>query len=199
MKSNKACDETYIAAIERLRASFIEAHQRELPGAGTAALATSDANGNPSVRMVSIIAIDDGGPIFFTDRDSGKGRQLASNPRAGLCFFWPQLSQQAIVEGSVTVLDALVANRYWSRRPRDRQLVVWASQLDETDHDYDPLVAARKRLADQTVPCPPGWDALRVAPYRIELWKPTWRNLEPREQYTSDENGCWQLTQRVPL
>lgn len=199
MTANQAFDEIYIAAIERLRASFIEAHQRELPGAATAALATSDATGNPSVRMVSIVAIDDGGPVFFTHRDSGKGRQLASNPRAGLCFFWPQLSQQAIVEGSVRPLDATLSDRYWSRRPRDRQLLSWASQLDETDYERDPLAAAQRRFADQVVPCPPGWDALRVTPHRIELWKPTWGDPKPREQYTPDENGGWRLTQREPL
>src|SRR5262245_6753845 len=65
------------------------------------ALATATPDGAPSVRMVNYRGTRDGGLRFFTNYDSRKGRELAANARAALCFFFAGPRRQARVEGTV--------------------------------------------------------------------------------------------------
>ena len=80
---------------------FEEAHAAgiEVPEAMT--LATADAEGRPSARMVLLKSADEDGFTFFTGYESRKGRELAENPRAALVFYWRPLGRQVRVEGTV--------------------------------------------------------------------------------------------------
>lgn len=193
----------YAEAMEELRALLDEAARREASEPLAAALATAGRAGRPSVRTVSIAAVEEAGLLFFVDVRSGKGRQLAENPRAALCFFWPQLHQQIIVEGEAEVLEETVSDRYWAKRPRDFQLAAWVYDAPRTmeakTEPRDRLRAGRRRFASRFVPRPPHWRAVRVRPAAIRFWKPGWRRLHARVCYVRDEHGCWRKERIEPF
>lgn len=196
----RQCDPIFVEAVKRLRLLFEEARARRLMEPSAASLATADLRGQPSIRTVTVVDIDQTGPIFFVDRRSGKGKQLDENPCAAMCFFWPELHQQVVVEGYAETAGAAVSDRYWAHRPREVQLAAWIGEEDTPDGDAaagDPLASIRQRFAEQVVPRPPDWQALHLCPKVLLFWKPGWRHLHDRERYARDRGGHWQL-ERLP-
>jgi len=189
--------------IRRLRGLFDEARQREMDHGSTASLASASQTTRPSVRMVTIVAIDERGPVFFTDRRSGKGLQLSENPQAALCFYWPALHQQIALEGVAVTLPETDADRYWDRQPHESHLAAWVADIPpcegETDTIDARLRAVRRRFPDGPVPRPPDWHGLRLEPDVCQFWKTGWRRLHVRERYTLDSAGLWQCETSGPL
>lgn len=189
-------DPAYREAIERLRGMIEEARARGLDEPGAASLATTDLRGQPSIRMISVVDIDDAGPLFFVDVRSGKGKQLVDNPGAALCFFWPQLQQQIVVEGHAQAASPEVSDRYWATRPREAQLAAWVGEGDAsatTPSAGNPLRTIRQRFASRPVPRPPHWQAMYLFPGVMQFWKPGWRNLHLRERYVRSERDHWRI------
>jgi pyridoxamine 5'-phosphate oxidase len=139
------------------------------------ALATADAAGAPSVRMVLLKAVDARGFVFFTNYDSRKARELQDNPRAALCFFWPSLVTQVRVEGVVERVAAAESDAYFATRPKDSQLAAWASRQSAPVASREELLAryaeAAARFEGGPVPRPPFWGGYRLDPDRIEFWR----------------------------
>jgi pyridoxamine 5'-phosphate oxidase len=139
------------------------------------ALATADAAGAPSVRMVLLKDVDARGFVFFTNYDSRKARELQENPRAALCFFWPSLVTQVRVEGVVERVAAAESDAYFGTRPRDSQLAAWASRQSAPVASREELLAryaeAAARFEGGPVPRPPFWGGYRLDPNRIEFWR----------------------------
>ena len=187
--------EPYAEAGAQLRALVDEATRRDVSEPVAAALATASVAGRPSVRMVSIAAIEDAGLLFFTDMRGGKGRQIAENPDVALCFHWPELRQQVTVDGRAEILDESESDRHWARRPRDFQLAAWVTEApDAPDEDAGPndlVREVRRRFEQATVPRPSHWHAVRLHPTELRFWKPGWRNLHARVCYVRDEHGAW--------
>jgi pyridoxamine 5'-phosphate oxidase len=169
--------------------------------ATAAALATADADGRPSVRVVLVKSADADGFVFFTNRDSRKGRELAVNPRAALCFHWPAIGEQVRVEGPVTVIDDAASDLYFASRPRESQLGAWASRQSAPVADRDALLAAVReaeaRFAGGPVPRPPHWGGYRLAPERLELWVSEPGRLHRRTLYRR-EGGGWTVSLLQP-
>ena len=161
------------------------------PGDATAvALATADASGVPSVRMVLLKGVDGSGFVFFTNHGSRKARELAESPRAALCFYWPTVGTQVRVEGPVTRVSDEESDAYFATRPRESQLGAWASRQSaplrspvELREAFD---EAGRRFAGGPVPRPETWGGYRVAPLRIELWTAGEHRLHDRVLYTRD-------------
>ena len=193
----------YAEAIEQLRGLLEEARRRGLTEPTAATLATADTAARPSVRTVTVAAIEDTGPRFFVHRDSGKGQQLAANPRAGLCFFWPDLHCQAIVEGETRPAADDAADRLWARRPNDARLAAWladAGELDGAAQELDErLRAARRAFDGEPVPRPAAWQLIDLHPDVIQFWRPGWRHLQARRRYVRDADGDWRLERVAPL
>ena len=95
------------------------------------ALATADANGRPSVRMVLLRGVDERGFVFHTNYKSRKARELDADPFASLCFHWPTLEEQIRIEGSVARLPDVESDAYFAGRPRGSQLGAWTSAQSE--------------------------------------------------------------------
>lgn len=165
------------------------------------ALATADATGQPSVRMVLLRGVDTRGFVFYTHRGSRKGRELEARPRAALCFWWPILEVQVRIEGEVEPVSDAEADAYWRTRPRGSQLASAASRQSEVLPSralYEQAVAALDaRFADGEVPRPPEWPGYRVVPQRIEFWNEGAHRMHHRTLYTRRDDG-WETTTLYP-
>jgi pyridoxamine 5'-phosphate oxidase len=151
------------------------------------------------VRTVDVARVSVEGLALFASRRSGKGQQLRSNPRAALCFHWPALHFQAIVEGSVGMLTDADAESLWKKQPRDYGLGHWASQQDlpaaSAGEIGERLRSLRQRFDQERIPLPPDWAGFEIQPDRIDLWATGWARLRPRSHYARDSDGRWTLSQ----
>jgi pyridoxamine 5'-phosphate oxidase len=166
------------------------------------ALATADAQGRPSARMVLLRGVDRRGFVFHTNYNSRKGRELEANPHAALCFHWVALDEQIRVEGRVERLPAEESDAYFDSRPRGSQLGAWAS-------DQSAVLPSRETLEEQyreterrfegqpTVPRPPFWGGFRLIPHRIEFWYGRPDRLHDRVMY-SREGDTWRIERLYP-
>lgn len=152
------------------------------------ALATADAAGRPSVRMVLLKGFDARGFVFYTNFESDKGRQLIANPQAALCFHWKSLRRQVRIEGPAVPVSDEEADAYFQSRPRDSRIGAWASQQSRPLEGRWEL---EKRIAQYAaefnvgpVPRPPHWSGRRVIPDRIEFWRDRPFRLHDRRVFT---------------
>jgi pyridoxamine 5'-phosphate oxidase len=165
------------------------------------ALGTADAEGRPSVRMVLLKGVDGRGFSFFTNYESRKGRELAANPQAALCFYWPWLDEQVRAEGPVEQLPPEESDAYFARRPRGSQLGAWAShQSEPLDSRFALLrrvAATEARFLGRAVQRPPHWGGFLLRPERIEFWKSKTSRLHERLRFTRTSEG-WQSERLQP-
>ncbi|HSK38635.1 MAG TPA: pyridoxamine 5'-phosphate oxidase [Arenibaculum sp.] len=152
-----------------------EAERSEPNDPNAVALATADAAGVPSVRMVLLKGVDERGFVFYTNLESRKGEQLRANRNAALCFHWKSLRRQVRVEGAVEQVGDDEADVYFQTRPRGSQIGAWASRQSQPLEGRWEL---EKRVAEYTaryaighIPRPPHWSGFRVLPKRIEFWQ----------------------------
>ena len=170
-----------------------------LPNPHAMALATVDEHGQPSCRMVLRKGFDARGPVFYTNRQSRKGRDLDARPRASLLFFWDVLERQIRFEGPVAPVTDTEADAYFATRPRGSQVGAWVS--DQSRPGASEAEMARrvtdveKRFADGEVLRPPHWTGFRLTPERIEFWQGGEFRLHRRLVYLADGTG-WK-TQRL--
>ena len=171
-----------------------EARASEPNDAEAMALATADAAGRPSVRMVLLKDHGAGGFTFFTNAGSEKGTDLAANPHAALLFHWKSLRRQVRVEGPVERLAESEADDYFATRGRDSQLGACASDqsrpLDRRATFEQRFEDARQRYEGKDVPRPPYWVGFRVVPQRIELWEDRPHRLHHRRLFVR-EGDAW--------
>jgi pyridoxamine 5'-phosphate oxidase len=166
---------------------FAEAKRHVTKDPNAVSLATVDAGGQPSVRVVLLKDYDARGFVFYTNHLSAKGRALDASRRAALNFYWPALDQQVRVEGAVELVGDAEADAYFSTRPRVSQLGAWASEQSRPLGSRAELEARLEELTakyeGQPVPRPPHWGGYRLKPERIEFWKAHEFRLHWREQY----------------
>ncbi|MGQ0699050.1 MAG: pyridoxal 5'-phosphate synthase [Panacagrimonas sp.] len=179
-----------------------EARNRGDHEASSAALATASADARPSVRTVEIMRVAPSWLILFANTETGKGLQMQINPRAGLCFRWPALSYQAIVEGAVVLLSETESDVHWSKMPRESSLGHWASDQTRTGAEAEELQHSLHELRHhfnwQSVPRVPAWRAFEVRPDRIDFWPTGWQRLRTRERYLKSLDGSWTVSKDNP-
>ena len=187
----------YSEALQRFDELFHRAATVGLAEPTAMTVATADGHGLPSARTILLKAYDVRGFVFFTNQLSRKGRQLAENPRAALCFFWQPLMEQVQIEGSVTEVTPEEADAYWLTRPRESQIGAWASAqsrpLDGRATLESRFAQYAQRFAETAVPRPPHWSGYRVEPRRIEFWKSGAHRLHERVCYEQVGEG-WTVT-----
>jgi pyridoxamine 5'-phosphate oxidase len=167
------------------------------------ALATARTDGMPSVRMVLLKGVDQGGFVFYTNLESRKASDLSKNPFAALAFHWPPLEAQVRVEGRVVRVADDEADAYFSTRPRGSQIGAWSSLQSQPLSSYAELearvVEIERRFADLPVPRPPFWSGFRLIPDRIEFWSGRVSRLHERELYTRESpSSDWSVRLLYP-
>lgn len=167
-----------------------EAYAAEPNDPNAMALATADATGRPSIRMVLLKGHGPDGFVFYTNRESRKAGDLAVNAQAGLLFHWKSLRRQIRIEGAVSRVSDAESDAYFASRGRDSQLGAWASEqsrpLAARSIFEGRFEAMRFRFEGHDVTRPPHWGGYRIVPERIEFWQDRAHRLHERRLFTRD-------------
>jgi len=179
-----------------------EAHASEPSDPNAMALATVDETGLPDVRMVLLKSFDADGFVFYTNRESVKGRQLARHPGAALCFHWKSLGRQIRIRGPVDDVSEEEADAYFHSRPKGSRIGAWASKQSEP---LESRFALEQAVAKYTakyglrdVPRPDHWGGYRLKPVSMEFWRAQQFRLHDRIVFRPDETGGWTGTWLYP-
>jgi len=164
-------------------------------------LATVGADGQPSARVVLLKSLDEDGLAFYTNKDSRKGEQLATNAKAALTFWWGPLERQVRFEGGILSVEANVADAYFESRPLSSQIGAWTSPQSQVIDNRAVLeqieAELEEKYRDGNVPRPPHWGGYRLIPNRVEFWQGRSSRLHDRLCYRMINNH-WTLNRLAP-
>jgi pyridoxamine 5'-phosphate oxidase len=196
-------DETSVSAdaVTEFARWFEEAVKAEVQEPNAMALATSTADGKPSVRMVLLKGYDERGFVFFTDYRSRKGSELESNPHAALAFYWGELERQVRITGSVERTSQEESEKYYRSRPLGSRLGAWVSHQSRVIPSRAPLETGLKevkqRFSTDDVPLPPHWGGYRLRHVEVEFWQGREDRLHDRIRYLREGAG-WRVERLSP-
>ena len=167
---------------------YAEARTTEINDSNAMTIATADASGQPSARMVLLKGHGPDGFVFYTNQQSRKAGDIGENPKAAILFHWKSLRRQIRIEGSLSSVPDEAADAYFATRGRDSQLGAWASDqsrpLDSRATFEARFAEMTQRFAGQDVPRPPHWSGYRLAPVHFEFWQDQAHRLHERRIFT---------------
>ncbi len=195
-------DEVAADAIAQFQRWFDDALENQVVEPNAMTLSTVSANGRPSSRIVLLKGVSESGFSFFTNYESRKGTELASNPYAALLFFWPELQRQVRIEGRVEQLSPEESEIYFQSRPKGSKLgAVVSPQSREIANRAvldDQMIELEQLYKDtETVPRPPHWGGYRLLPDLIEFWQGRGSRLHDRLVYKNKDNR-WDIVRLAP-
>ena len=180
---------------------YAEVIDSGIPEPNAMSLATVDTDGQPWIRTVLLKLYDEAGFVFFTNYESAKAQQIATNNRVGLLFPWVALGRQVKISGTAEKIPTAESLKYFASRPRGSQIGAWASPQSQVISSRSLLDAkideVKRRFAKGDVPLPSFWGGYRVTPFEIEFWQARDSRLHDRFVYTKNEDG-WAIERRAP-
>jgi pyridoxamine 5'-phosphate oxidase len=200
MKGSLSEEDVQSNPIEQFHIWFQQARDSDIPEPNAMTVASADANGKPSARIVLIKEVTEAGFVFFTNYDSHKGQDLTANPHAALLFFWPELERQIRIEGIVEKLSESESDEYYHSRPLDSRIGAWASPQSQIISSRTQLVTKAAEYALKFAlnpPRPPHWGGFRVKPELMEFWQGRPSRLHDRIQY-SRTDSAWKIDRLAP-
>jgi pyridoxamine 5'-phosphate oxidase len=163
--------------------------------ANAMSLATSDKSGRVSNRYVLLKGIDDNGIRLYTNYDSDKGQQIASNPHASAAFHWAYIGRQVRLEGSVEKTGRSDSEQYFHSRPRGSQIgaavSAQSSKLENRDELEQKKIEIEAKFDGQPIPLPDNWGGYRIVANRIEFWQGRANRMHDRIVYELSKDGSW--------
>ena len=190
------CFEDQDNPIELFKKWFSKAEESEINDPNAVAVATSNKNNQPNVRMVLLKGLSNKGFVFYTNFNSRKSNELKDNQKASMCFHWKSLRRQVRAIGKVEEVSAKEADDYFNSRPYKNRIGAWASsqseKLDKRETFLKKIKDFEKKYPDQqNVPRPPHWSGWRLDPYNYEFWLDGENRIHQRLKYLKSENGKW--------
>ena len=180
---------------------YDEAASAEINDPDAIALASVDASGMPSVRMVLLRQWSDEGFFFFTNYESRKSDELLATGKAAFCLHWKSLRRQIRVTGAVSKASAERSDAYFVSRGRGSRIGAWASAQSRPLASREVLAAevaaVEKRFPDD-VPRPPHWGGFQIVPQEIEFWHDGEHRLHDRFRFTRNSKGGWDIQRLNP-
>ncbi|GIV35836.1 MAG: pyridoxine/pyridoxamine 5'-phosphate oxidase [Cyclobacteriaceae bacterium] len=164
-------------------------------------LATVSESGRPSQRVVLLKGIENGQFVFYTNYQSGKGKELLQNPYCALNFFWAELERQVRIEGLAKRVSDEKASEYFRIRPRGAQIGAWASPQSAVIEKRELLEQRyrelEKKFEGREIPRPMQWGGYEVLPFLVEFWQGRPNRLHDRLLYIKDEQE-WIIRRLAP-
>jgi pyridoxamine 5'-phosphate oxidase len=206
-----ALDESAALAnpIDQFSAWFTHAQQAHLREPNAMTLATVDAYGRPSARIVLLKGVDANGFTWFTNYQSRKGTDIDLNPNAALVFFWNELERQVRIEGTVSKIADLESDVYFESRPLGSRLGAWVSPqsqviesrsvLETREKEFEKQFELNTASASNNIPRPAHWGGYRLNPTMIEFWQGRSSRLHDRLRYRRGAKDLtWTLERLAP-
>lgn len=181
---------------------FREAESAQLEEPNAMCLATADADGQPSTRVVLLKDFSERGLVFFTNYESRKARELDANPKAGANFLWLPLQRQVNVVGSVERVSKAESLKYFLSRPLGSQLGAWSSPQSRVITSRSiletKLEQMKRKFSEGKIPLPDHWGGYRIVPERFEFWQGRPNRLHDRFAYSLSDTGEWSVARLAP-
>jgi pyridoxamine 5'-phosphate oxidase len=195
--------ETDVAAdpIQQFAHWFEQALKADAAEANAMSLATVNAEGRPSSRIVLIKEFNQNGFSWFTNYDSAKGHDLATNPQAALLFFWSALERQVRIEGRIEKVSEQDNDNYFHSRPLGSRRSACASQQSQPIASRDLLEQRLQQVTSEHgdhPPRPEHWGGYRLVPDYLEFWQGRSSRLHDRIVYTRGSDGVWSISRLQP-
>lgn len=179
-----------------------DAIESELDEVNAMTLATADATGAPSARIVLLKGYDERGFVFFTNYNSKKGQDIAANPRVSLVFFWKELERQVNISGSIEKLSVAESDAYFQSRPVGSRIGAWCSPQSTVIADRqileDNITKYQTQFGDGPIPKPDHWGGYLVQPNTVEFWQGRSSRLHDRIKYRKNDQGLWIIERLAP-
>ncbi len=181
---------------------FQQANQAHIAEVNAMQIATSTAQGEPSLRTVLLKAFDEQGFVFYTNYHSQKAQQIAENPQVAALFFWKELERQVEITGRVEKVSTLESLKYFTSRPRGSQLGAWVSAQSSIISSRKLLEAKleemKLKFSHGEIPLPDFWGGFRIIPDTVEFWQGRPNRLHDRFEYRLTEQNSWQIERLSP-
>lgn len=198
-----ALDETHVlpSPVAQFHHWFDEAVRAKALEPNAMTLATADAQGRPSTRVLLLKGANEDGLVWFTNYSSRKGRDLQANPFAAMQFYWPELERVVRIEGRVERVSEQESDDYYRSRPLGSRIGAWASPQSQVLSARTDLEAAwKQRQAElgEDPPRPAHWGGYRLIPNHWEFWQGRPSRLHDRITFERQEDGTWQIQRLAP-